>query len=339
MFSRLKQTLRKSLWKRWLPCYIFSRKPLILAAYDTDFIRNADQFLPCFAAEPDVYLFLQLGWQHETPKVVDPFAARLREILAKAPNLHLTILANSPKEVEVLSGLGFHTVLCHQNAFLDESRYRIATGTDREFDAVYIARITPFKRHLLSVGIPCLYLIGDFYVYTPQEGEYIEDVRKKLKHAVWERIVSAKKIDRAISRAHCGLCLSAEEGAMFVSAEYLLCGIPVVNTPNIGGRDELFPPFAVKTVEPDAEAVAEAVREFCASAPSPEAIRKAVLEKMEPHRRLFRSMLNEILSRAHEQNPSIPAEFTGKLPHKLGLRTARMPWVNWKHGLARGKQR
>ena len=68
---------------------------------------------------------------------------------------------------------------------------------------------------------------------------------------------------------------------MFVSAEYLLCGRGVVNTPNIGGRDYLFPDFAVITVnEPTPEKIAAAVSQLAAHPPEPEKIRRATIEKM-----------------------------------------------------------
>ena len=37
-----------------------------------------------------------------------------------------------------------------------------------------------------------------------------------------------------------GLCLSKSEGAMFASIEYLLCGLPIVSTKSVGGRDIFF---------------------------------------------------------------------------------------------------
>lgn len=51
---------------------------------------------------------------------------------------------------------------------------------------------------------------------------------------------SIDKINEIYGQSRCGLILSAEEGACFAAMEYLLCGLPVVTTPNIGGRDEFF---------------------------------------------------------------------------------------------------
>ena len=115
---------------------------------------------------------------------------------------------------------------------------------------------------------------------------------------------------------------------MFVSIEYLLSGVPIVNTANIGGRDALFPDFAVKTVPDDPEAVAEAVREFVENAPPPEKIRAATLEIIQAHREVFRGLLNDAM--APKQYPA-----SRKLPHKLFLRCSGLPWQILKYQLIR----
>lgn len=323
----LRQTIRDLLRGDYLPCYVFAWKPLILVAYDTDFTGHMDAFLKHFNRYESVSLFLQLGWQHETDAVARPFAEQLREAMRRCPHLRITVLCNSPIEQEKMEKEGVRAVFCHQNAFLDPSLYPLLPRVRKTFDAIYIARITPFKRHLLAAKIPSLLLIGD---WSSRETGYVTEVLKTLCRSVHLRRVRVGRIHREVARAHCGLCLSAEEGAMFVSAEYLLCGIPVVNTANIGGRDFLLPEFAVAQVEDNPDAVAEAVNRFVLSAPEPEKIRDAMLNKMA----IFRSVLSAELSVAM-RNGGGASEFTGKLPHKLGLRCTRMPWTNWLHGLKR----
>lgn len=319
----IRQYVRKLLRGTYLPCYVFSREPMIIFAYDHDFTKNINSFLKHFASLDKVYLFLQLGWQHETPNTAQPFARSLHLAMSECPGLQITVLANSPNEVTVLSELGLKTVLCHQNSFIDERKYRIKKRK-KVFDAIYIARITQFKRHWLAADVKSLRLIGDYY---EMDQEYVDETLAMLKHAFYTRIVRSSKIPDEIATAKCGLCLSAEEGAMFVSAEYLLCGIPVVDTANLGGRDVIFPEFACSKVSDDPGAVTEAVAHWAESAPEPEAIRNAVLEKMQVYRNLLRKMINQILTE-HGQK-----EFNGRFPHKLGLRVTPMPWVSWKHGL------
>ena len=315
--------------RNFLPCTVFCRNPLVLASYDTDFLRNAPAFLAYFdnCRAKSIHVFIQLGWEHETQKNAVPFAAAVKDILSKCDRLRVTVLANSENEVRTLSSLGLRTVFCNQNAFVDESRYPVL-HTEKTFDAIYIARVTPFKRHFLAEKVPSIRLIGDF-AWLEAEKPYARDIlSNRLKHAVWTPHLRSSQIPGEIAKAHCGLCLSKEEGAMFVSIEYLLCGLPVVNTANIGGRDAMLPDFAVKTVPDDPDAVAAAVREFVWNAPPPEKIRAATLEIMNRHREVFRGLLNEAMA------PKVfPA--SRKFQHKLFLRCTGMPWQMLKYQLIR----
>ena len=332
--GRLKKFLKRCIQGDYLPCTVLSWKPFILVSYDVDFLKERDCFLKYFARDPshNVHLFLQLGWQHSEEDEARPFACSLKECMALCPNLRITVLANFPEELQAMERHGIHSVLCHQNAFLDPAMYRIVPDAKKHYDALYVARVTPFKRHYLAEKVRSLCLVA---CWSEREKAYADDIRRKLAHAKWLGQVPAGRIYRVMNACRCGLCLSAEEGAMFVSAEYLLCGLPIVNTRNIGGRDELFPDFAVKQVPDDPAAVAAAVAEFAAHAPDPQKIRNAVLEKMKPHRALLHELLNAICREEHAQDPSVPAEFHGKFLHKLGLRCTRLPWINWKYGLKR----
>ena len=82
-----------------------------------------------------------------------------------------------------------------------------------------------------------------------------EETFAELKKADWSRRVHFTSMYKELSRARVGLCLSEEEGAMFASIEYLLCGLPVVSTPNMGGRDFFFDEKFSQTVDPSEEAV------------------------------------------------------------------------------------
>ncbi len=328
MMQRLKEQYRKHVASHYLPCTVFCRDPLVLVSYDTDFMGKAAAFLDAFSKSraKSVHVFLQLGWEHETPKNSEPFARQIKEIQAQCDRLKITILANSENEVRVLSGLGLHTVFCNQNAFVDESRYPILKRP-KKYDAIYIARLSPFKRHPLAAKIQSLRLVGSRCWWVPGEEKYSDEIiANQLKHAVWSPHVNARNIPAEVAAAHCGLCLSQVEGAMFVSIEYLLCGVPVVNTANLGGRDVLFSDFSVKTVPDTPEAVAEAVQEFVRHAPEPEKIRAVALEKMKPHRETLRRLLNEAM--APETFPD-----SRPLPHKLILRCTKTPLQYLRYGL------
>ena len=300
-----------------LPGYVLNREPLILCAYDNDLLKAAGAFRRALPRKP-AWWFLQFGWQHETDALADSFAAALHAVREKTPWWNFVVLTNTPAEAEQMRQRGVEACFCHQNAFLDPERYPLA-DVPRRYDAIYVARITPFKRHALAAKIASLRLIGD---YSMREKPYFEEIMRLLPQADWSRRCRSRRISRAMAGAHCGLALSAEEGAMFVSAEYLLAGIPVVDTASLGGRDRLLPEFAVRKVADTPEAVAEAVAFWREYGPEPRALREGFLALAAPHRQVLRDLI---------------AEKTGvmleKFPHKLGLRCRLLPWQRWIHGV------
>lgn len=307
--------------QHWLPGYILCRKPWIVAAYDQDFLRNAAAFAAALPKEKPIFLLLQLGWQHETAPMIARFQSALQEAMRLMPNLRVLVLTNTPKERELFLAAGIFAEFCHQNAFLDPARYPLCKRPEKRYDAIYIARITPFKRHELAQDIDSLLLIGDHF---ESERSYYDEIRAKLAQASWKKRVYSFRVAREIATARCGLCLSKVEGAMFVSAEYLLSGVPIVNTPSIGGREELFPDFAVRTVGESAAEVAAAVAWWREHPLEPLRIREAFLELAAPHRQKLSTVLAEWAG-ARKVN----------LPHKLGLRCSLWPWQRLQHGILR----
>ena len=71
-----------------------------------------------------------------------------------------------------------------------------------------------------------------------------------------------KEVSNFINKCRVGLCLSSEEGGMYASTQYLLCGLPVVTTNNIGGRNTFFHPDYVYYAEDDSRDIAHGVEEL-----------------------------------------------------------------------------
>jgi glycosyltransferase involved in cell wall biosynthesis len=107
-------------------------------------------------------------------------------------------------------------------------------------------------------------------------------------------MIPTEEMYNYINQAKVGLCLSADEGAMYASAEYLLCGLPVVSTRSIGGRDTFFDDEYVKIVDDTPEAVSEGVREMICRNINPYYIREKTIEKMKSHRGAFIAMIQAI---------------------------------------------
>ena len=314
-----------------LPVYVIFRDPLVVISYFEDFLSHRDAILGSVAGSKPHLLF-QFGWHRETAERVEEVRREAEETLRRCPEAELIFLCNSERETRLISEAGLRAAFCHQNAFLDETRYEIYPGTP-VYDAIYIARITPFKRHHLAAKIPSLRLIGD---HSAPETDYFEQVMGQLSHASWKRKVFSSFVSKAICEARCGLCLSAEEGAMFVSAEYLLSGRPLVSTASLGGRDALFGPDYTYRAEDTPESVLAGVEAMKRCPVSPEEIRARTIEMCRPHRQRVIEILQDICDRAGVYRDSA-GEWPTYFTHKFGLRCFNGPRVRMTRILKRRK--
>ena len=145
----------------YLPAYELNRSPRIIAAFEMDFLRNLSAFQRSIPKGEKFTLLLQLGWSAELPEVAAELKSRLAEAREAFPEARFIILANAPGEVEIIKEF-CEVYLASHNAFLDPRRYPLARAGAKKFSALYIARITPFKRHELACKVENLHLIGSF---------------------------------------------------------------------------------------------------------------------------------------------------------------------------------
>ena len=300
---------------------LLNKTPVVLAAFDVDFERKLDAFASFARMNHGAVVLLQLGYEHETPEL----AAHLGEVVGRfkemMPDSRVIAMGNCERECAALEAVGVETRLIHQNCFLDERRYR-PMGHARPYDAAYIARLTPCKRHELMPPeiAPKLLLMGCATKIYDSARDYANMVYSRYAAARVMPTFSGARISEYLGLAKCGLVLSAREGASFCSSEYFLCGLPVVDTPALGGRSVLYPEDFVRYVESTPDAVGEGIAHWVANRPNPWKVRAAWLDKAAPHREAFRRLMRELTGRD-----------CGRPPHKLALRT---PHPGSLHSLA-----
>ena len=315
----------------YLPCYVLSHEPLILITYWHDFVITQDNFIESLSEHKDVYILIQIGWHRETPERAQELVDVLADLKTKRDDLHFTFLCNSTHEEEVVKAKGLNAVFCHQNAFVDENLYPIIPDTKKLFDAIYVARVTPFKRQELARDIKTLRLIG---WTSPLETDYFDKIMTDAPQAEWTCNVASNKIYREINAARVGLCLSSEEGAMFVSAEYMLCGIPAVTTKNMGGREAIYPKEAFCYVDDTPESVADGVYKMIENSPAPSEIRVAYIKNMYAHREIFIELVQSIIDSCGV-NLNFKDQWKDVFIHKFGLRRRISIWTKIKRGIKR----
>jgi len=130
-------------------------------------------------------------------------------------------------------------------------------------------------------------IYGDFIF----DKDYFNKTKKLLTQAKWLNYINGNykdfdsdEIANLLNRSRIGLCLSDVEGAMYASVEYMLCGLPVVSTKSIGGRDVFFDDKYVKIVDDNPEAVAKGVIEMIDRDIDPYYIRDKTIKKMKEER-------------------------------------------------------
>jgi len=246
-------------------------------------------------ARPLILLYL-FPWC-TTLESLPGIAAEIQKRRTRFPQHRHVFLCNEAFTVEPLRAAGLEAVFCNQNAFINENVFHPLPGAAKEFDAVYNAALSPYKRHPLAAQVRSLMLLTYSYAGT-HRGAYEEETRRVLAHAAWlkdskshEEKVTPEQMVAFYSRAHVGLALSAMEGAMFVSMEYLLCGLPVVSTPSLGGRDTFWDDRFVIVCDPEPEKIAAAVQTLKARQLDPQFVRAATLERVQQHRETLRKLL------------------------------------------------
>jgi glycosyltransferase involved in cell wall biosynthesis len=197
---------------------------------------------------------------------------KARQVLHQLELREHHLQVNAPDEDRIRNILGIRGGHFNHNLYINEHLYK-PSNEPKIYDAIYTAQLAPFKRLELARKVEKLMAIsygGNLHEFCPA-----------LQHAEFNReFLPRPELARKYNQANAGLCLSAQEGAMLASCEYLLCGIPVVSTPSKGGRDEFFSPHNSIIVPPDPDLVAQAVRQWQAAPPDPIEIRTEVLAKI-----------------------------------------------------------
>lgn len=197
-------------------------------------------------------------------------AEGVRSARAALPGHDFIMLASDSDEVLAYTACGERCMVASALTMLDERVWRPMPPDPRMplFDAAYVARLDTMKRHELAAEIDRVLLI---YGY-PLEADHkvsLNRTRELLPRATLANheagngnyaYLNATQVATLLAQSGVGLCLSAVEGCMRASMEYLLCGLPVVSTKSVGGRDRYLGTGYCRIVEDDPGAIAQAAK-------------------------------------------------------------------------------
>ncbi|MCE9520918.1 MAG: glycosyltransferase [Alphaproteobacteria bacterium] len=284
---------------------VASADPLVtVSKRETDLPAGLASLKPeYFESKPSLH-FIGLTWSAEINQTASTIAKELAAMRERLPKAHFVMMASTPSESVAFSNAGVANLLANELIFVDE-RLFTPTAHDRRnpqrFDAAYTARLCIEKRHELAAAVPRVVLL-----YGRTEAAEIERTKQLLPRAVFAnhelnggvyRFFDETHIREMLGRCSVGLCLSAEEGAMRASLEYRLCGLPVVSTQSVGGRDRYLLGPHVRIVDDNPQAVADAVAELKSLQFHPLAVREFVGQLVAFDRHNFLLNANKIVER------------------------------------------
>jgi glycosyltransferase involved in cell wall biosynthesis len=265
-------------------------------------IEGAHSFIrdigPALAGVPAIALFL-VAWSAESAYSAERQVKTCEEYRIKYPEHRLIILCNTEAEVSSIHAAGGEAFFANHNTFVDFNLFKIE-HLPKVYDAIYVAQLREWKRQELARLIDSIAFI--YYGFDEEQVEYYNRLKEMfphghfINHELNNLIRLPKEIVRTeVNKAKCGLCLSAAEGAMHASIEYLLCGVPVVSTVNRGGRDLFFDDQYCLTVEPDPQIIANAVQEVVARNVPREEIREKTISIQMRERERFIQFIDRLI--------------------------------------------
>jgi glycosyltransferase involved in cell wall biosynthesis len=286
---------------------VLSTEPLIflmpISINLSDFVRDYKLLFESLK-DRKAYLICSTYWNFENPENIQHLKRLLKQFRVDYPRFTFTFLCNTIRQLELFAKSDIDSVFCSNNCFIDEKLFFPIPGTVKQFDAVYDGRLAQWKRHSLAAEIESLGLI---YYALPwyEDNSYMKEIMQNFDHAHFfnhdpageYRKLWPGEINNALNQCRVGLCLSAEEGAMYASVQYLLAGLPIVATPSLGGRDVFFDDEIAITVEPAPEAVAKCVKEMIVRDLDPRYVREKTLTRMKVHRNYFIDLVQSIYDR------------------------------------------
>lgn len=143
-------------------------------------------------------------------------------------------LANGFDEWKYLTSQGVQSHIVSHNVFINDKVFNVIPNQEKIYDAVFCQSVIPFKRPGLTKLIQnIVYLTGSM-----PDTQYIEMIKQDSNSLRKIAVnLTPYQVSEFMNTSYCGLSLSLAEGGNYATTEYLLSGLPVVTTENLGGRN------------------------------------------------------------------------------------------------------
>jgi glycosyltransferase involved in cell wall biosynthesis len=319
---------------------LFSVQPTIIGSWPSvGFpLGIASAIGPWLARAPIEFLIMPC-WAWELPEVATDILTAAADHRRRHRRHRFNFLCNTPRQEPAFAAAGWPVTTLNSNMFVDESMYQPQPGVEPLYDAIYNARLSPDKRHELAIGVQRLCLI---YFYSSDDSSVAgfhrthAQLQARMPQAVFLNPLTDEGCQRlrpeevtdAMNQSRVGLCLSAVEGQMRASMEYMMAGLPVVSTASLGGRDYFFDADYCTLVAPDPRQVRDAVAAMIQRNIPRDFIRARTMQRVEAERARFIAFVQTMIDR-HGGDMDFGAIF----PDLLRNRRLK-PWVYDVRGFA-----
>jgi len=234
------------------------------------FFHDSFEILPKLAVAgkltSSVFVYLSSSWY-----IGEYRARRYAEVIAVCQGIvgdgfrvarQIVFMANAQDELLLLRRFlptDAEVILVNNTCFLDETTFRITIPVaEKKWSCVVNAKPMAFKRHFLTSKVQSKI----FITYDNSEQDEGNAKRVSLEalspSAIFSYLPETSVVSR-LNECYVGVMLSEEEGACYANTEYLLCGLPVVSTLSLGGRDEFYDDVTAIVCDANELAVADAV--------------------------------------------------------------------------------
>jgi glycosyltransferase involved in cell wall biosynthesis len=260
----------------------------------------------------NVHVFLIPWWYRDG---VDHY--KVMEIYAT----NVTILANSIDEDIFYRRHKLNSIYCNQNCWLDASIFNIMPR-EKEYDLVINANNSEWKNHHLLAEINKKYKTL-FITYNTSNN----DLQRYNPACILNEIRTYRVVEE-LNKCRVGLALSTKEGSCYASTEYLLCGLPVISTKSVGGRQVWYDNSNSIVVNPsglELDKAIEAVLKNIDTFNSAD-IRNNCIMKQQMFRTIFAKQMQKILPGANVQS-IIDKAFTHKMLNHVKVDNITLDYI------------
>jgi glycosyltransferase involved in cell wall biosynthesis len=203
------------------------------------------------------------------------------------------VCPNSKEQKRYYSDLGFNTFKINWHFNVRNDTYYI-NNSEKIYDIVCdstFPHVIPwgggeyqdgywkwhYKKHYLLRG--CNH-ITKALISRQKNEKYLQNIGITYNY-VNEVLLSELEVNEIYNQSKVGVILSTKEGSCMASAQYLLCGLPIVSTYCQGGREDYYNEDNCILVEPNEESVKEGIEKCLKTNFDREKIRTNFLKQRE----------------------------------------------------------